>query len=557
MFCNLNGIKTKLFKKKNKNKNYPKYYLNPVINKLGGIKKKRTKKININYSPEKISHHKTVDFRRKKMKNNLGFDEDVDSKNKKFCKSSAFQNSSFSFYNNNNDEMKLNDENDKEKEDILPYTSSKKKNNGYKIIISNMKENSNKDNHSLFNNSKVKNSKDNSNNSLINTSKIKSSKYNNNSLISNSKLNSNKENNNSLMDDSKINNNKENNNNDREKEKDNELDKNENESNFDFIVNDEIHSNESFNIKIYDDEKPKSNQNNIQKIIPDNIYINNLNINYLGMPLEKKDENPKKIEKKIFKDLEISSNSTLEINSSYENINEITANKYINYYEFRKEIKEFLIEKSKQYDTKKAFNKYMFKSKPMTNKFLKANNNSRIYKSSISNNKFLLFNKKSFDRQDKSIRKTSTNKMNNKFSYESFQNFQNILMKSEKYNNKLLKINSSNTFDLSELKSMEDANEPINDTGNNNFNFKRKKNLIKSVDTKKKRKLNELDIITSNIQKTSQNLNQPSEFYAGLFSNLISKDYPQLKEPPPIFKSRSNLNNILEKAESKKTITKK
>ena len=96
------------------------------------------------------------------------------------------------------------------------------------------------------------------------------------------------------MDDSKINNNKENNNNDREKEKDNELDKNENESNFDFIVNDEIHSNESFNIKIYDDEKPKSNQNNIQKIIPDNIYINNLNINYLGMPLEKKDENPKK-----------------------------------------------------------------------------------------------------------------------------------------------------------------------------------------------------------------------------------------------------------------------
>ena len=66
-----------------------------------------------------------------------------------------------------------------------------------------------------------------------------------------------------------------------------------------------------------------------------------------------------------------------------------------------------------------------------------------------------------------------------------------------------------------------------------------------------------MDIITSNIQKTSQNLNQPSEFYAGLFSNLISKDYPKLKESPHIFKSRSNLNNILEKTESKKTFTKK
>ena len=268
----------------------------------------------------------------------------------------------------------------------------------------------------------------------------------------------------------------------------------------------------------------------------------------------------KKVEKKIFKDLEISSNSTLEINSSYENINEITGNKYINYIEFRKETKEFLIEKANQYDIKKSFSKYKFKSRPITNKYLKVNNNSRIYKSSISNNKFFLKNKKSFDANEKSIRKVSTNKLNNQFTYESFQNFQNILMKSDKYNNnRLVKINSTNSFDLSGLKSIEDVNESINDKTNSNFNFKRKKNLIKSVDTnlKKKKKLNELDIITSNIQKTSQNLNQPSEFYAGLFSNLISKDYPKLKEPPHIFKSRSNLNNILEKTESKKTFTKK
>ena len=128
-----------------------------------------------------------------------------------------------------------------------------------------------------------------------------------------------------------------------------------NNSNFDFAVNDEVSPNENFSIKLYDNEKPVSNtnsNNNLQKILPDNIYINNLNINYLGSPSEKKEENSKKNEKK-FHNLEISSQSTtLEINSSYENINEITLNKYISDIDFRKEAKEYLIEKSRQYDSK-------------------------------------------------------------------------------------------------------------------------------------------------------------------------------------------------------------
>ena len=35
---------------------------------------------------------------------------------------------------------------------------------------------------------------------------------------------------------------------------------------------------------------------------------------------------------------------------------------------------------------------------------------------------------------------------------------------------------------------------------------------------------------SSNIQKSSQNLNQPELFYAGLFNDLMIKDYPQLKD---------------------------
>ena len=40
---------------------------------------------------------------------------------------------------------------------------------------------------------------------------------------------------------------------------------------------------------------------------------------------------------------------------------------------------------------------------------------------------------------------------------------------------------------------------------------------------KKRKKEKELDIISINIKKSSQNLNQPDIFYAGLFSELIFK----------------------------------
>ena len=43
----------------------------------------------------------------------------------------------------------------------------------------------------------------------------------------------------------------------------------------------------------------------------------------------------------------------------------------------------------------------------------------------------------------------------------------------------------------------------------------------------KKEKKNELIIIASNIQKSSQNLNQLDIFYAGLFSRLITIGSPK------------------------------
>ena len=55
IYCNINGIKTKLFKKKNQNKYYPKYYLKPYINKPSSIKPKKTKTIKFLISGKKKS----------------------------------------------------------------------------------------------------------------------------------------------------------------------------------------------------------------------------------------------------------------------------------------------------------------------------------------------------------------------------------------------------------------------------------------------------------------------------------------------------------------------
>ena len=51
-----------------------------------------------------------------------------------------------------------------------------------------------------------------------------------------------------------------------------------------------------------------------------------------------------------------------------------------------------------------------------------------------------------------------------------------------------------------------------------------------------------MEIISSNIQKSSQNLNHPELFYAGLFNNLITKNYPHMKETHLFDNKNSNHN---------------
>ena len=135
---------------------------------------------------------------------------------------------------------------------------------------------------------------------------------------------------------------------------------------------------------------------------------------------------------------------------------------------------------------------------------------------------FLKNKKKFLENKDRVIRKKTTNKINTSYSYEA-------LIKSDKYSYKLNKGASSNTIDFRILRSNEDIDELINVNNiSYKINFKRKKfgkSIDKNNSIKKRKKLNDLDIISSNLEKTSLNLNQPEAFYAGLFNNIINKDY--------------------------------
>ena len=331
-------------------------------------------------------------------------------------------------------------------------------------------------------------------------------------------------------------------------------------NNLNLVINDEIYPDELFNLELFDDKESKnlikerniiSNNVNInhKSVLSDGIYIKNLNIigtNYLGSSSEKNkglQDKIKKLEfelkqKKKFVTLEISSSeSTLEIDSSYENINEISNNKYIYDNDLRDMTKKFIIKKSKlpnkvlisSFDKNKrhssiALENYSnLKNQIISNKnkstkngmnaLTKVNiNKDNIQKEEISNDlmdKFLKSIQISSNNQAESfinkVRKLEPSKPHIEHSFkESSQlypeNPENFLL--DKKKNYTLK--DEKDFDIKKYEVFAKKN-PENDS------------------LRKKKKNNELDIIQLNIQKSSQNLNQPDVFYAGLFSQLIFK----------------------------------
>ena len=275
-------------------------------------------------------------------------------------------------------------------------------------------------------------------------------------------------------------------------------------------INDEIYPGESFLSNCEQDENLKgkitTNINNLSQILSDNLYIKNLNIfgtNYLSTIVQNNKNN-----------YEISKENNIEINSSYENINKITNYKYISDNKLKQETKIFLINKclkpiEKKENIIKRFepiNRHDQSSKEM--QIRASYDNISKYSKYSKSKEMETFKMGVVNNFNKSIHRIQTN--------EKFV---------KKFKNQLsLGTNFFNTMELPKEEKKKENNKKIAVENNQKQNENENKNENKNH--KKKKKKNELALITKNMLKSSQNLNQPDVFYAGLFSQLITKGSP-------------------------------
>ena len=614
IFCNYHGIKTNLFKKRKKNKEYPPYYLKPVLN-----------------DEENKNQHKKKEDKLKLLSNleTLGKKD-----NSLLINENNSQNISRSIIDKNNEQNENNDKNQKYKSDMTNEDYSKK--NLLKIkFIEKYKEilvlnneinkyksktyNNNCNNCSL-NNSQISKRKTQSLSyedqekkikNINNNNSISSFSFNNSKILfkNNSSYIKNKNNNYSptcknykptlfKKSDKSITNNEipfiseknlnissnsenlinSSNNKNNYYEKNNDIDNLEFKS---YEINDEIYPGENFIIKTYENEKPKnliiSNKEEPRKIISDNnVYINNYNIiktpcykAYYNNNYNIHNQNVEFKNNRNFENLKISSSiSTLEINSSYENINTITNHRYISNNELKKKTKLFLLEECKQIEenlnTNISIKKKIIKEQKINSKSQKSKKKSDFKKvptNIIENNNLQNKNKikvSSTNSIFESKKKICMNKEMDKYEKNDiFNNSKNKRMASSislsiknKINSNLDYLNNIHTIkDKSHLgfeknAILEEKLENSND----------KKSLDESINSSKRKKnQKEMDIIALNIQKSSQNLNQPDLFYADLFSHLIKKD--NQKNQKSKFRSSSkiwkniDIGNIPEKNE--------
>ena len=554
-FCNYYGIKTNLFKKLNRNKEYPSYYLKPILNSdnsASKIKKKSkiTSLIDMKKTEESDELNSELINENKLEKNDIIYKESktfpilkdnskkdnslINEINDSIKTTKTTKNNSSSLLyrningkiNKNNSLVKksLSSDKNKKKVKFLEYDNKNNNNNNINLTQSFSFKNKNnvnnsdtiKDENILYLNKKYKPT----------LFKKASSKVSNNEISQNS----NKENNiQNIFEEKNI--------------KYKELD-----------INDEIYPGEDFIINTYESEKShniKFIKKEYPNIISDKVYINNFNIikspifetyynnNYNLQNLDKN-------EKKVFKNLKISSTaSTLEINSTYENLNCITKNRYALNGELQKRTKLFLLEECNLNNKKSIFKRKSSNLNTIKRKSKKKNPLEHIkMDSDIYERNSFLRNSVQKTRSSSSIKHyfncqkqkyiQNSNIYGNRFSKEDvFNKFDDKKMSSSislGFKNNIRDMNNiRNINDLKEISQLNmDKNIILEENQEASNNVSQASIVEKKTfdinDNKKSKKRKEIDIISLNIQKSSQNLNEPEVFYADLFSQLIIKD---------------------------------
>ena len=267
-------------------------------------------------------------------------------------------------------------------------------------------------------------------------------------------------------------------------------------------INDEIYENEIFDYN--NNQKPEL----IHKLSKESKEYLNESVNYINLDDSIKSSffrnNQKLLSNKTskqFLNLNIIQENSFLLNSSYDNINSISDNKYISDKSLQSKTKDFIINEC--FKSKTQIKSNMFLNVPKSSEAIPFLNNKNIknkdYRYSdgeLSSNK-VMSNIKRIE-----TRKSDTSKLKNIW-------FNNTL----KYESK----KSLSTNKLTEIKNSFSKNIKMKNTIDSPCKIKRKI-------PKKNQNLNKkLNVISKNIQNTNEAINNPNEFYVNFFNDIIRR----------------------------------
>jgi hypothetical protein len=201
----------------------------------------------------------------------------------------------------------------------------------------------------------------------------------------------------------------------------------------------------------------------------------------------------------------------MQIDSSYENINKITNFNYISDDELRKKTKQFLIDQC----TLRLLGPVIRSTDIKKSKSISPNHSFKKITTDHDSN---------LDKT-RSIDKVKLNKKRASFqsAIPGFQGFKLAKfpkLKDSATNYKFMtKIN--NTIEEKESNTNKEKNLFLSNISN--INLSDKNIFNKHTNNKKLKKNKEIEVISNNIKRNTQNLNNPQEFYTGLFNNIIEK----------------------------------
>jgi len=235
-----------------------------------------------------------------------------------------------------------------------------------------------------------------------------------------------------------------------------------------------------------------------------------------------------KVNYTAFTNLTTTQEKSFQLNSSYDNINKISNNKYINDINLQTKIKQVLIRECM--DRKILKKKSTFLQIPKFSNFQNSSTPKNSKKNVSISSDLDLVNLSNYQPQILSNRtqitinenriNTSMNSKLNRRSVEGYRTDSKRRREVLNSSNKLYDLRRDKIKNIYEPKKIKT---PI-------LEPRRSKNKNIKVKKKPERINKQLSIISKNIENTSKNINNPGEFYMNLFNNIIAKESKSMRE---------------------------